>query len=287
MTELIDPTPAAPTRARTSRVRWRPRRVGAWLALAYVVIAVAITVLVPFLPLTDPDAQELTNTLGPISGEHWLGTDDLGRDLFSRLLWAVHTSLIAALTAVAVAVAIGLPLGLLAGYVGGWTDMALARLADITLTVPALILLLAAQTALDTGIQGQMVVLGVIFAPRILRVVRTETLQVTTAPFVAAGRMSGCSHRRIIGRYLLPGVRAQLAVQTSYLLGLSLVVEAGISFLGIGVRPPGSSLGTLLIGASSLLSTEPRVVLIPAAVLTLLILSLNVLGDQLTQERKK
>jgi len=284
MTDLVDQTARSAAPARRLRL---PRRLGAWLALGYVLLAVVVTVLIPFLPVQDPDAQELTNTLGPLSADHWLGTDDLGRDLFSRLMWAVHTSLLAALTAVAVAVLIGLPLGLLAGYVGGWADAVLSRLADVVLTVPALILLLAAQTALDTGIQGQMVVLGVIFAPRILRVVRTQTLQVAAAPFVSAGRMSGCSHTRIVGRYLLPGVRAQLAVQASYLLGLSLVVEAGISFLGIGVRPPGSSLGTLLIGASSMLSTEPRVVLIPAVVLTLLILSLNVLGDQLTEERKK
>ncbi|WP_235737660.1 ABC transporter permease [Nocardioides alcanivorans] len=287
MTDLVDKTTAPEPRTPGRTIRWRPRRIGAWLALAYVVVAVAITVLVPVLPLQDPDVQELGNTLGPLSGGHWLGTDDLGRDLFARLMWAVHTSFLAALTAVAVAVVVGLPLGLLAGYLGGWADTVLSRLADVVLTVPALILLLAAQTALDTGIQGQMVVLGFIFAPRILRVVRAETLVIAATPFVQAGRMSGCSHSRMVWRYLLPGVRAQLAVQASYLLGLALVVEAGISFLGIGVRPPGSSLGTLLIGASSMLSIEPRVVLIPAAVLTLLILSLNVLGDQLTEERKK
>lgn len=285
MTDLAaEPTT---TPIRTGRRLRFPRRVGALLALGFVLMAVAITVLVPVLPVQDPDVQELGNTLGPISSAHWLGTDDLGRDLFSRLLWAVHTSFLAGLIAVAVAVAVGLPLGLLAGYLGGWLDAVFSRLADVVLTVPALILLLAAQTALDTGIRGQMVVLGVIFAPRVLRVVRTETLQIAASPFVAAGRMSGCSHPRIITRYLMPGVRAQLAVQASYLMGLALVVEAGISFLGIGVRPPGSSLGTLLIGASSMLANEPRVVLVPAVVLTLLILSLNILGDQLTERRKK
>lgn len=276
-----EPALAAGVRER----RGSRRSAAVWLAGGYVAAAVVITVLVPVLPLQSPNDQDLANTLGPISGAHWLGTDDLGRDLVSRLLWAVHTSLVAGLIAVVIAVVIGLPLGLLAGYRRGWIDTVLSRLADVVLTVPALILLLAAQTALDTGIRGQMVVLGVIFAPRVLRVVRTETLRTASSPFVVAGRMSGCSHARIIRRYLMPGVRAQLAVQVSYLLGLALVIEAGISFLGVGVTPPDASLGTLLIGASGLLSSDPQVVLIPATVLTLLILSLNLLGDHFTEER--
>lgn len=282
MTDIVEPTTRAGARFRLRR----PRGIGPLLATAYVVLAGLITVVVPVLPLIDPNDQQLSSSLAPLSTAHWLGTDDLGRDLFSRLLWGVHTSFLAAITAVLVAVVVGLPLGLLAGYARGWADQLLSRCADVVLTVPALILLLAAQTALDTGIQGQMVVLGLIFAPRIIRVVRGETLRLAQSPFVIAGRMSGAGHSRIIRCYLLPGVRAQLAVQVSYLLGLSLVVEAGISFLGIGVKPPDSSLGTLLTGASALLTTDPHVVLVPAVALTLLILSLNLLGDRLTQEKK-
>lgn len=284
MTDAAGPLSPAQRRP-TIRFRWwRPMRPAARAALVYVAVAAAVTAVVPVLPLPDPNQQDLGNTLAPLSAAHWLGTDELGRDLFSRLLWGTHTSFLSALIAVVVAVAIGLPLGLLAGYARRLVDLVLSRLADVVLTVPALILLLAAQTALDTHIQGQMVVLGFIFAPRIMRVVRTETLRLATTPFVVAGRMSGCSHGRIVARYLLPGVRAQLVVQASYLLGLALVVEAGISFLGIGVRPPDASLGTLLIGASGLLATQPRIVLIPAAVLTLLILSLNLLGDAMTEK---
>ncbi|WP_122816092.1 ABC transporter permease [Nocardioides pantholopis] len=286
MTEIVGTLPSVQPVGRTrSRVGRRPLVVV--VAGSYVALAVLVTVLVPFLPIHGPNEQDLANTLAPITGSHWLGTDDLGRDLLSRLLWGVHTSFLAGLTAVGVAMLVGLPLGLLAGYLGGWVDQVLSRLADVVLAVPALILLLAAQTALDTGIQGQMAVLGGIFAPRVLRVVRAETMRLSRAPFVLAGRMSGCSHSRILGRYLMPGVRAQLVVQLSYLLGLAMVIEAGISFLGVGVKPPEASLGTLLIGASGLLSSEPRVVLVPAAVLTLLILSLNLFGDSLTEERKK
>ncbi|TYB44106.1 ABC transporter permease [Actinomadura chibensis] len=248
-------------------------------ALGFVVLCLLVTVLTPFLPLADPTRQDVGRTLADMSGDHWLGTDQLGRDLFSRLLWGIRTSMFAALTAVGVAAAIGVPTGLLAGYRRGWIDGITGRIADVVLTVPALILLLTVQAALRTGIEGQMVTLGVIFAPRIYRVVRAETMRLAVSPFVTAGRMSGCSHTRIVWRYLLPGVRDQAAVQVSYLLGLALVVEAGISFLGVGVQPPGASLGTLLTGASAMLASEPRVVLVPAAVITVLILCLNLLGD--------
>lgn len=288
MTEIVETITPGRSRISTEWLSVRGKySLGTWLASACVAVAAVITVAVPFLPLEAPDYQNLSDTLSPISAEHLLGTDDLGRDLFSRLLWGIHTSFLAAVTAVAIALVIGLPFGLIAGYRGGIIDQIVSRSADVVLTVPALILLLAAQTALDTGIQGQMAVLGLILAPRIMRVIRVQTQSLVKSPYVTAGRMAGSSHARILGRYLLPGVRTQLAVQVSYLLGLALVVEAGISFLGIGVKPPDSSLGTLLIGASAMLSNEPRVVLIPAAVLTLLILSFNVLGDARTKGRKK
>ncbi len=268
-------------------VKRKRRSVLEWSAMVILGLALAITILVPFLPIPDPNAQDLMNTLGPVSADHWLGTDELGRDLFSRLLWGIHTSMIAALIAVTVATLIGLPLGLLAGYRGGWLDQVFGRLADVILIVPALILLLATQTALDLSINGQMVILGVVFAPRLLRVIRTQTIPLARAPYVIAARMSGVGHVRILRRYIMPGVRSQLVVQVSYLLGLALVVEAGISFLGIGVQPPDASLGTLLTGASTLLATVPRVVLIPAVVLTLLILSLNIVGDALNKNKNE
>lgn len=285
MSELVttesQPTGGAePTRPRRA---WRLGWVG-WTALVFVSACAVTALMVPFLPLADPASQNLVDGYAPPSAAHWLGTDELGRDLFSRLLWAVRTSLTAALIAVAVGASIGVPLGLLGGYVGGWLDAMLGRLADTLLTVPALILLLTVQSALRTDIEGQMVTLGVIFAPRLYRVVRAATLTLANQPFVIAGRMSGCSHARILWRYLLPGVRVQAAVQVSYLLGLALLLEAGISFLGVGVRPPDASLGTLLAGASTVLAIEPMVVLVPAAVLTALILSMNLLGDLTTRD---
>jgi ABC-type dipeptide/oligopeptide/nickel transport system permease subunit len=155
------------------------------------------------------------------------------------------------------------------------------RFANTMLTMPPLVMLITVQAALKTGIYGQMIVLGILFAPRVLRVVRSATVTVVEAPFVAAGRLSGCSHARILGRYVLPNVREQVIVQVSYLLSIALVVETGISFLGIGVQPPGASLGTLLTGGIAMLTSRAAVILIPAAVTVLLILAFNILGDRI------
>lgn len=249
-----------------------------------IAIAILVSLALPLLPLPDPIQQDLVKSLAPPSAEHLLGTDQLGRDLLSRLLWGMRASLIAALIAVTVAVVIGVPLGLIAGYAGGLLDQILARIADVVLTLPALILLLTVYTAMGVGINGQMVALGILFAPRIYRVVRAETRNWASLPFITAGRMSGVPHWRILTRYLFPGVRPQVAVQLSYLLGLALVVEAGISFLGVGVRPPHPSLGALLNGASAMLTLDPKLVVLPATLLTILILSLNLLGDRATKE---
>lgn len=249
--------------------------------LLLILFWVIVSALAPVLPLAPPNTQSLSASLSGFTADHWLGTDQFGRDLLSRLVWGTRTSLSAAFTAVAVATAIGMPLGLLAGYRKDWSDLLLGRLADTVLTVPPLVMLITVQAALDTGIYGQMLVLGVVFAPRMLRVVRSATVTVVESPFVHAGRLSGCSHVRLLWRYVLPNVREQVIVQVSYLLSIALVVEAGLSFLGIGVESPGASLGTLVTGGIAMLAAAPAVILIPAAVTVLLILAFNILGDRL------
>jgi peptide/nickel transport system permease protein len=275
-------TSAAPL-ARRRRLEGRRLRLVrgpvAWTMLAVVLSCATLALLAPLLPLADPGEQDITASLGGFSGEHWLGTDQYGRDLLSRLIWGTRTSLVAAVIAVGVAAAVGIPLGLVAGYTKGWADWLLGRLADMTLTVPALVMLITVQAALQTGLNGQMVVLGLLFAPRVLRVVRSATVTVVEAPFVVAGRLAGCSHARILRKYILPNVREQVIVQVSYLLSIALVVETGISFLGIGVQAPDASLGSLLDGGIAMLVSRPEVILIPAGVTVLLILAFNILGD--------
>lgn len=262
----------------------RVRAAVAMIAPAVLGIVVIVSLLAPVLPLVPPAQQDLPSALQGMSGAHWLGTDQYGRDLLSRLIWGTRTSALAALTAAGVAGAVGVPLGLVAGYRKGWLDWLLGRLSDTVLTVPALVMLITLQAALQTSIWGEMVVLGLLFAPRVQRVVRTASAVVCSAPYVVAARLSGCRHRRVLLRYVMPNVKEQIVVQLSYLLGLAFVIETGISFLDIGVQAPDSSLGTLLAGGSPMMSVEPRLILVPAVVLTIVILCCNTVGDLLNRE---
>lgn len=275
------PTDAGDARSgRRARMTRRPGKqsfVGGGVLVIALVFALVLAA--PLLPLQAPNTQNISASFAGVSAEHWLGTDQYGRDLLSRIVWGTRTSLLAALTAVAVAAVIGVPLGVLGGYWGRGVDWTLGRVADIILTVPALVMLITVQSALQKGIYGQMVVLGFLLAPRIMRVVAAETRTMVSLPYMTAGRLSGCSHFRMLRRYVLPNVREQALVQISYLLGLSLIVETGISFLGIGVTPPGASLGTLLTGGTAMLAAHPLVITGPAVVLIILILLFNTLGD--------
>jgi peptide/nickel transport system permease protein len=249
----------------------------AFLALPGVIMLVAL--LAPVLPLSNPDTIALGFPLASPSAAHWLGTDELGRDLLSRVIWGTRTTVFAALTATAVAGGLGVPLGMLSAYMRGFIDVTLNRIADAVLTLPGLVLLLAAEAALHSSIYASMAILGVVTSPQVYRVVRAATLNISKAAFVPAARLSGCTHLRVIFRYLLPNVREQITVQLSYLLGFGMLVESGISFLGVGVSPPNASLGTLLSEGETLIGRDTLIVLVPGIVLSLLILGCNIAGD--------
>lgn len=278
MIGLLGPKPG-----RLQRVSARFRSGGVLVAAARAVLLLVTTVAIvgPLLPLKDPGVQDLSVLLEPPSSEYLFGTDDLGRDLLSRVIYGARTSLLAAAIAVVTAGLIGVPLGLLSGYSRGLIDAVLSRIADAVMAVPPLILTLAAVAALGRGLFRAMFILGLVMAPRIFRVIRASAMTVAGSGFVEAGKLSGCGTPRLLTRYVLPNVRDQVAVQLSFLLGYAILIEAGLSFLGLGVRPPDPSLGVLLRGATSYLETAPHVVLIPGTILTALILSANVVGDEL------
>ena len=252
-------------------------RIAAWSLATVLVVALAA----PLLPLPDPTHQELASALTGPSAHHWLGTDQLGRDLLSRVVWGTRTTLLAALLAVVIAVAIGLPAGIVAAYRRGVVDVVLGRLADVLLTLPGLVLLLAAQSAIHGGIFVSLAIFGVLLAPQLFRVVRAATLGLARAPFMQAGRMAGASHARILWRYIVPNVVEQLAVQVSFLLGYAVLGETGLSFLGLGVQPPDSSLGTLVADGTTLMAGHPMVLVVPGVLVTFLIAASNLVGDAL------
>ncbi|MBS1677742.1 MAG: ABC transporter permease [Actinobacteria bacterium] len=253
------------------------------LAVGFLVIVFLIVLVAPILPIQDPNHQNLGSSLQGASAGHPLGTDQLGRDSLARLIWGTRTTILSSLLAVVIAVAIGLPTGIVAAYRRGVGDFVLGRMADLLLALPGLVLLLAAQATLAGGVYLSMAIFGVLLAPQLFRVIRSATLATVRAPYVQAGRLSGASHTRIVWRYIVPNVAEQLAVQVSFLFGFALLVETGLSFLGLGVQPPDPSLGTLVAEGTTLMGSNPMTLIVPGTLVTLLIASTNLVGDTLAE----
>ena len=246
---------------------------------AVLAVAVLAALLADVLAPADLAEQSLRDRLQGPSGAYLLGTDDLGRDQLSRLLFATRTSLLAALQAVAIATVLGVPLGLLAGYTRGWFDEVASRFADAVMSIPAILLAIAIIGVLGPDLTNAMVAIGLVYAPRFFRVVRGSALAVREETWVEAARSIGCRHRRIIARHVLPGVLGPLVVEISLAMGFALLAEAGISFLGLGVQPPQPSLGEMLGRSTRFMSQSPGLVIVPGTTIMLIILAFNGLGD--------
>lgn len=250
---------------------------GAIVLTALVLIAVFAPLIAPY----DPDAQELSNTLQRPGGDHFLGTDDLGRDMLSRLIFATRVSLLAALLAVGVGLALGGPLGLFAGYRGGWWDAVLSRIVDGVQSIPPLLLAIAIIGALGTSLTNAMLAVGIAYAPRIYRLLRGTTLAVREETYIEAIVSVGAPTRRILLRHVLPNVISPLIVQISLMMGFAILAEASLSFLGLGVQPPESSWGSMLGRAFREIYREPILVVFPGLAITLAVLAFNLFGDGL------
>ncbi len=251
----------------------------AMLAVTVLGIVILCAVFAPWLARHDPDAQALANRLQAFGTEHWLGTDDLGRDVFSRMLFASRVSLIAALQATAVGVVLGVPLGLMAGYVRGWFDSLVSRLADATMSIPALLLALAIVGVLEPNLTSAMIAIGIVYAPRLFRVTRSAALAVREETFVEAARSVGAGQFRIVAGHILPNVLSPLIVQVSLSMGFAILFEASISFLGLGVQAPEASWGSMLGRSTRFFEQSPHLVVVPGAAILITVLSFNVIGD--------
>ncbi len=254
------------------------------LALTAAVVLGAIIVASLASPLLSPyDIHEIDviNRLSGPTPEYPLGTDSLGRDTLSRLMFGGRVSLAAAALAVSLAVVIGVPLGLIAGYVGGWGDWLLGRCADILMTFPAIVLAIAIIAATGPGLTNAMLALGLVYAPRLFRVVRGATLAVRQETYVEASISIGTPARSVIARRVLPNVLSPLLVQVSLLLAAALLAEAALSLLGLGVSPPTPSWGTLLGRGFTEIRTAPLLVVLPGIAIAVTTLAFNLIGDGL------
>lgn len=289
MTGITAASPDGRTHAAAGRRRLRPGRAtrrllrnrAAMCSLAFLVLLVMTAVFASLIATHDPAAQSLAQRLqGPSTG-HWLGTDRLGRDNFSRLAFASRAALQAAFLAVGIAVALGTSVGLAASLGGRFLDAVASRAADALMALPPLVLALALIAVLGPGLTNAMIAIGLILAPRFYRVARAASKSVATELYIEGARASGCSTFRLLWRHILPNVSSPLLVQISFSTGVAIVAEATLSFLGLGARPPTSSWGSMLAAAFDDLSTNSFGVYPPTIVIALTVLSFSVLGDGL------
>ena len=251
------------------------------VAIALIVILAACALLAPVLAPYDPLAQDLAVRLKPPSPEHWLGSDSLGRDIASRILYGARISLLVGVVVVASAGVFGTFVGLVAGYAGGLVDEALMRLTEVFLAFPALILAMAIAGALGPSLTNAIIAIAAVTWAVYARLVRGQILSLRQREFVEAARAMGASRRRIVLRHLLPNTLASLMVQASFDMGSSIIAAAGLSFIGFGAQPPTPEWGVMISEGRNFISTQPWLSLFPGLAILLAVGSFNLLGDGL------
>jgi ABC-type dipeptide/oligopeptide/nickel transport system permease subunit len=266
---------------RRSFVRRFARDRMAVVAVGWIALVVIVGLLAPWIAPYDPNEVGLLNRLQPPSADHWLGTDELGRDVFSRLLYAGRVSMVAALFTVLVSVCIGLPTGVIAAYAGGAWDYALGRINDAVMSVPPLILALGIVTALGPGLYQAMFGVGVVYSPRIFRIARGSVLTVKEETYIEASVAIGGSPSRVLWRHAFPNALSPILVQIALMGGFALLAEASLSFLGVGVQSPQASWGLMLGRAFRELGRHPEMIVYPGIVIALTALAFNLIGDAL------
>ena len=254
---------------------------GFWFGTAVLVLAGMIALVGPWLAPYDPNANDLMHRLAPPSASHWFGTDDLGRDIFSRVLAATRISIVFPLGSVAAAILLGLPAGLIAGYARSRIGMALNFVADVMMSFPPLFLAVAFIAVRGPGLGNAMIVVGVIFAPRLFRIARAATQEVMAETYIEAARAIGASPLQILAWHVLRNMAGPVIVYVSFAMGTSLLIEAILSFIGLGVQPPAAGWGSMLGRAFRFIYQSPSGVVFPGVAIAATVLAFNLLGDAL------
>ena len=252
---------------------------GAPFGAAVLALVVLMALTAPLIAPYDPLKQDLINARGAPSAEHPFGTDDLGRDVLTRVIYGSRVSLIAGLASVAMAVVAGSLLGLAAGFAGGWADSLVMRVVDAILSCPALVLALALGAVMGVGLTGVVIALGVVYTPTFARLMRGQVLTVREREFVLAARVIGAPAWRIVAQHVLPNVATPIVVQASLSIAFAILAEASLSFLGLGVPPPEPSWGGMINQGRGYLQVAPWIVFGPGAALFVTVLGLNFVGD--------
>ncbi|MCA9858102.1 MAG: ABC transporter permease [Thermomicrobiales bacterium] len=251
------------------------------LGLVICALVMLCAIFAPLLAPYDPAKTDILNALQSPSRSHWLGTDDLGRDILSRVIYGARVSLLVGIVAVGAALAIGTAIGISAGYFGGRVDNVAMRLMDSILAFPALVLAIAVATVVGAGISAPMFAIAVVYIPTFARVARGQVLVTKEQEFVLAAHTVGTKHTRIMVRHILPNIAAPLIVQTSLSVAFAILAEASLSFLGLGVSPPAASWGRMVSEGRQYLQDAPWLVFGPGAAIFMTVMGLNFVGDAL------
>jgi peptide/nickel transport system permease protein len=255
-----------------------PVTVASAAVLAVIVfVALAANWIAPY-GVNDVDVP---NALQPPGGAHWFGTDELGRDVLSRVLVATQASLRVAVVSVTFAVIVGVTIGIVSGYRGGWLDTIFMRMVDVLFAFPVLLLALAVVAILGPGLTTTILAIGIVYTPIFARVARASTLSVRVEPFVSVSRTMGTGHFYILVRHILPNVAGPLVVQTSLSLAFAILSEAALSFLGLGIQPPQPSLGRMIFDSQGFVTLAWWMAIFPGAAIFITVLAFNLLGDGL------
>jgi peptide/nickel transport system permease protein len=262
---------------------WRRlrRRRGAMLGLAVVLLFVALAVFAPWIAPQDPVATSWGAIRKAPSAEHWLGTDEIGRDVLSRVIYGTQASLLAGVVSVSISLLLGVPIGLAAGFLGGFVDGLISRLTDAFLACPFLILAIAMAAFLGPSLTNAMIAIGVSATPIFVRLTRAQVINVKVEDYIEAARAVGNPPLRIALRHVMPNILAPLIVQATLAIAAAVIAEASLSFLGLGQQPPAPSWGSMLNTAKNYIDNAPWMAIWPGLSIFLLVLSFNLLGDGL------
>ena len=280
-TESIDLPGNVVATARQHPLRRLLRGPSAAIALAIIVAFVGVAIFAPWIAPYDPVATDFAAVRKAPSTAHWLGTDEIGRDVLSRVIFGSRASLLAGVVSVLISLAIGVPTGLLAGYAGGITDMLISRMTDALLACPFLILAIALAAFLGPSLENAMIAIGISATPAFIRLARGTTLAVKAEEYILAARAIGNPPWRVALRHVLPNIVPPLLVQATLAIAAAVIAEASLSFLGLGQQPPEPSWGSMLNTAKNYIDNAPWMALWPGLSIFLLVLSFNLVGDGL------
>mgnify|MGYP006296014231 CR=1 FL=1 len=251
------------------------------LGIVFIGILVLVAIFAPVIAPHDPLEQNILKRYQAPSSEHLLGTDEMGRDILSRIIYGSRISLQVGLFSIGIALVTGVFLGLIAGYYGGVLDMVIMRIMDIMLAFPAILLAIAIVAILGPQLRNAMLAIGVINIPRFARIIRSSTISIKESEYIAAARMMGANDFRIIFHHLLPNAMAPLIVQTTLSIATAILEAAALSFLGLGAQPPTPEWGAMLSDARSSLQRAPWVATFPGLAIIFGVLGFNLMGDGL------